>query len=250
MLPVLQIGPLALQFPGLLIILGIWLGLTLAERNAQKFNITDSHIYNLVFLNLLTGVIGARLTFIVSHLDAFQGNLLNIFSLNAGLLDIWGGIGFAIIASLIYIQRNHLQVWSLLDSLVPFFSAFQVSLSLSFLASGKFFGTPTTLPWGIDLWNQIRHPNQLYYALAGIAILIILLRFIIPRYHNHPRLTFLLFTTMLSFVYSTLNVFDATGTILLNQFRLEPIIFWIILAIGVYSIHFFIQKENADSNPI
>ena len=37
MFPVLQIGPLALQTPGLLILIGIWVGLSVMERFASRF---------------------------------------------------------------------------------------------------------------------------------------------------------------------------------------------------------------------
>lgn len=36
MLPILPIGPLAIQFPGLVILLGLWLGLSLAEQSVQS----------------------------------------------------------------------------------------------------------------------------------------------------------------------------------------------------------------------
>ena len=36
MFPILQIGPLAIQVPGLVIIAGLWFGLTLSEHRAKK----------------------------------------------------------------------------------------------------------------------------------------------------------------------------------------------------------------------
>jgi len=43
MLPILHIGPLAIQTPGLMILLGIGLGLSLAERQAEHFRVNGSY---------------------------------------------------------------------------------------------------------------------------------------------------------------------------------------------------------------
>jgi hypothetical protein len=50
MFPILQIGPLAIQVPGLIILAGLWLGLSLAERRAKKRESNPSVLYNLVFV--------------------------------------------------------------------------------------------------------------------------------------------------------------------------------------------------------
>lgn len=248
MLPVLQIGPLAIQFPGLVLILGIWLGLTISERTAEKFNVSDSHIYNLVFLNLFVGLIGARVSYIATHFYAFEGNIRNIFSLNPGLLDFGGGAGFALIASVIYIQRNKLKIWPLLDALTPFLNIAQIAVALSVLASGKVYGRPTTLPWGIELWNQIRHPNQIYYALAGLIVLGVLLKIVIPKMYIFPGMTFFLFTSMISFAYLTLNIFDATGATIFGRVSVLQLSAWFVLAISLIVIRFRIQNK-AFSDP-
>ena len=56
MLPLIQIGPLPLQAPGLFLILGMWLGLLLAERLAARFESTANDIYNLTFFAFLASL--------------------------------------------------------------------------------------------------------------------------------------------------------------------------------------------------
>ena len=91
MLPVLQIGPLALQTPGLILLAGIWLGLWLAERSAHRHGIEPAHLYNLALLALLSGLVGGRLFYVLFYPSAFAASPRSIFSLNPGLFDIWGG---------------------------------------------------------------------------------------------------------------------------------------------------------------
>ena len=74
MFPILQIGPLAIQVPGLVIIVGLWFGLTLSERRAKKRGQNPNVLYNLVFIAIISGVIGARLAYVLSYPDAFAEN--------------------------------------------------------------------------------------------------------------------------------------------------------------------------------
>ena len=53
MLPILQVGPLAIQAPGLILLLGLWLGLALAERTAHYWGVPGKTLYNLAFMALI-----------------------------------------------------------------------------------------------------------------------------------------------------------------------------------------------------
>lgn len=37
--------------------------------------------------------------------------------------------------------------------------------------SGEAFGVPTSLPWGVPLLGAVRHPTQVYFALAALLSL-------------------------------------------------------------------------------
>jgi phosphatidylglycerol:prolipoprotein diacylglycerol transferase len=52
----------------------------------------------------------------------------------------------------------------------------QTLASVGQLLSGEAFGVPTNLPWGVPLFGAVRHPTQLYFALAGLSSLLILWR--------------------------------------------------------------------------
>ena len=65
MLPILHLGPLALQLPGLILLLGLWLGLALAERYSSRSGIQPDRLYNLVFLSLVMGLDVVTPTFAV-----------------------------------------------------------------------------------------------------------------------------------------------------------------------------------------
>jgi len=159
MMPILNIGPLAIQLPGLLLIVGLYLGLWLAERYSMRYRIQPNALYNIVFIALIFGILGARLFYIFRSPEMFTGNLTSIVSLNYAMLDPFGGIITAAISCLIYGQRKKLPFWSTLDALTPILAVFAIALGTAHFSSGSAFGMATDLPWGIELWGTKRHPS-------------------------------------------------------------------------------------------
>ncbi|HEY58824.1 MAG TPA: prolipoprotein diacylglyceryl transferase [Anaerolineae bacterium] len=166
MLPVLHLGPLALRTPGLLWLLGLYLGLTWADRRAPRLGLTPNHLDNLTVGGLIVGVVTARLGYILGHLGAFP-TLKNWLALDPALLDPWmAGVGvFVFVAA--YLQRHQLTWGAVLDALAPLMVSLALTSALASLAAGTAFGLPTNLPWGIRLADGVkRHPTQVYVFLG------------------------------------------------------------------------------------
>ena len=236
MFPTLQLGPLSLQVPGLIIIFGLWLGLTMAERHSKRFGISPDTLYNLVFLMLVAGVVGARLSYVVRYPSAFTANLLGLFTLNPSLLDPFGGLAVAGIAGLVYGQRKHLTLWPTLDALTPVLAVLLVALPVADLASGAAFGSPTSLPWGIDLWGATRHPTQIYQALLANFILWLLL--VKPRLRQlPPGVLFLQFIALSAGARLFVEAFRGDSVILFNGIRAAQVVAWSALALGLFGLY-------------
>jgi phosphatidylglycerol:prolipoprotein diacylglycerol transferase len=176
MLPILQVGPLAIQLSGLLLITGVWVGILLVERAAPRFKISPALVNNMIFYGLIAGILGARLGYVLRYIDAFAGDPLSILALNPNMLSIPEGLLAGLITSVIYGQRKGLPLWSTLDALTPGVAVFMLALALAHLSSGDAFGAPTSLPWAINLWGRKRHPSQVYEIMGAVIILLIMLR--------------------------------------------------------------------------
>ncbi|NUM46212.1 MAG: prolipoprotein diacylglyceryl transferase [Anaerolineales bacterium] len=253
MLPILQLGPLAIQTPGLILLLGLWLGLTLAEKNAHRQNLHPDLIYNLAFTALLAGVIGARLAYAARYPAAFAASPISLISLNPGLLDPVGGVAVALLAAMIFGQRQGLAFWPALDAFTPLFFVLSFAFALSNLASGNAFGTETTLPWGIELWGAKRHPAQLYEALAalGIAILLWPGRGVwARRAEGQGVLTsgvlFIRFVALSAASRLFLEAFRGDSVLLPNGWRVAQILAWLVLATSLWGL----ERRNPPANKI
>lgn len=174
MLPILQIGPLALPLPQFSILLAFWFGLSLTEKFGPRRGVSAEKLYNLTFIGLITGLIAARLGYVLQYPGAFIQAPLSIISINSGMFDLFSGLGATLIGMLIYGQRARLHFWNTLDALTPLIAVLAIGLALAHIASGEAFGSETGLPWGIELWGAKRHPTQFYELSASFGILIFL----------------------------------------------------------------------------
>ncbi|MCP4141123.1 MAG: prolipoprotein diacylglyceryl transferase [Chloroflexi bacterium] len=233
MFPIIRLGPLSLQAPGLMLLLSLWIGITLTEKSAKAYKVLAEKLSNLILIALVAGILGARIAYIAQFPQAFAGNLLSILSLNPGLLDITGGVAAAIIGALIYGQKKEMEFWKTLDALIPFFGMLAIGLATSNLSSGNAFGTETDLPWGINLWGMKRHPTQIYTMLAALLTLNLLWP---PKQNTDPQagtsfLTFIAFTAIYTLFLET---FRGDSTLIFGGIRSMQLIALIVLALSFY----------------
>ena len=166
MLPVLHVGPLAIQTPLLFLLLGFWLATIVAEREANRIGLNNERLNSLITWALFGGILGGRLVYVIRFFPAFREDWWGIVSLNPSTIDRLGGILIALLIAFGYGWWHRLPLGSSLDAVTPAFGVLGIALASSFLASGAYYGMPTTLPWGIDLWGAVRHPTQIYLLIA------------------------------------------------------------------------------------
>ncbi|MBT3188720.1 MAG: hypothetical protein HN736_01620 [Anaerolineae bacterium] len=229
MFPIIQIGPIALQAPGLMLLISLWIGITLAEKSAKAYKVSTEKLSNLILIALVTGVIGARIAYIARFPQAFTSNPLNMLSLNPGLLDVTGGIAAAIISAMIYGQKKEMKLWNTLDALVPFFGMLAIGFATSNLSSGNAFGMETSVPWAIELWGMNKHPSQVYTMLAALVTLNLLWP---PKRDAQPQagITFLTFIAFTAGYTLFLEAFRGDSTLIFNEIRSTQIVALILLA--------------------
>ncbi len=253
MFPILQIGPLALQTPGMLILIGIWFGLSVSERFASRFNIVSNQLYNLVLVSLIAGIIGARLAYAIQYSAIFIASPLNIFSLTPTMFNGQAGLLVGLMAGFIYAQRKSLPLWPTLDALTPGLSVFMIFNHLANFASGDAFGSPVNMPLAINLWGQSRHPVQLYEMAAAILIALALISRIQRMNQadekapasNRSGIYFWAFLALSSLARLFLEFFRGDSTTILGSVHFAQVIAWIFLAVSLWRLNKY-QPENQE----
>jgi phosphatidylglycerol:prolipoprotein diacylglycerol transferase len=142
--PTIELGPIELRTFGLVVALGVLFGAWCAARYGEEHGIPRDTTYSLAMRMVLAGVIGSRITWVLSHLDELD-TPWEAFAIWKGGLQFSGGFVFAVIAGFpIYRHWNRLTRWSSLDGY-----AFGLAIGLGIgrigcYAVGEHFGRQTS----------------------------------------------------------------------------------------------------------
>jgi prolipoprotein diacylglyceryl transferase len=176
----LSIGPLRLRVYGLLIALGVFAAVWLADRRWRARGGEAGTISAIAVWGVPGGLIGARIYHIVTDYQLYTHDPLKALRIWEGGLGIWGGVAGGVFAGGIYIRRHHLDMAALLDCVAPALPLAQAIGRWGNYFNQELFGRPTKLPWGvkIDLANRPAHyqnfatfhPTFLYESLWDLAV--------------------------------------------------------------------------------
>lgn len=229
MFPILNIGPLAIQTPLLLLLLGLWLGMSVGSRFSERFGVSSKSLDDLILISILAGLIGGRILFFVRFPGALLENPTSLLSLNPKLFLLTGALLVGGVAFLVLLQRKGLPIWNTLDALSLPLAIFFIFLGLSHLASGSVYGATTSVPWAIHLWSANRHPTQVYEILVSILVFILTwMRFqslqINEVSNKEPGSLFLSFVSLLSLGWILIEPFRADSVYLVGNLRFIQVV--------------------------
>ena len=239
MFPIMNIGPLAIQAAGLILLLSFFIGTFLTSKLAGELNTNGDAIENSLLIGMIAGLLGARIGFMMIYPSVFIDNPLNLVSLTPSMLDASFGILVGILTAFILAQRKQLPLWPTLDTLTPFIIMVFAGIQLANYANGSAFGLPTQLPWGIELWNEVRHPVQLYaLILAGIMFMWLLAHTRLLRITGFLRsgVLFNIILAGLSAIILFTNAFIAEK-VLLGQIDFYQVVAMVVLVSSLVLIY-------------
>jgi len=112
--------------------IGFWAAWLAALHRARKENIDGKHISDMLIVAMISGVVGARILYIIQFRENFA-NFWDIFKIWQGGLVFYGGLVAATIALMVFIYRRKLPLPKMADVVGP-----PVALGLVFGRIGCF----------------------------------------------------------------------------------------------------------------
>jgi len=251
---------LPLHAYGFMIAIGFLLGIYTVRKLARRASVSPDLVSDLAFWLLMYGFIGARVLFIITRLDYFMANPLDMFKVWEGGLVFFGGLIAATAYAVYYIRKNKLAVWTMMDILLPGVTIAHAFGRLGCLCAGCCYGRPTGEPWGIRLTSDLvdpqfrgipLHPTQLYESVS-LFILYAGLLYIFKhkRFDGQVGLTyFMLYPIIRSIIEiyrgDTVRGFVIEGILSTSQF-ISILVFLAALAVLMFRLkqaHAAPQKE-------
>jgi len=182
-----HIGSITVHWYGVLVAVGFLAGLWTASRRARRLGIAPEAVLDVGVWLIAGTIIGARALYVISYWDRLMETptfpahpWTEVFMVQKGGLVFYGGLIGASLATLIYVWKNKLPLWSFADTLAPSIALGYIPGRLGCLMNGCCFGRPTEMFWGIQFPSghethpHIVHPTQVYDALLNLALYLFL----------------------------------------------------------------------------
>ncbi|MDO5047242.1 MAG: prolipoprotein diacylglyceryl transferase [Anaerococcus sp.] len=179
-----NIDPVAISILGIdiywyaiIIISGIIIAAQFAKKEFVRRGLGEDLIYDILFVILPAGIIGARFWYVLFEWDFYRANPSQILNFRAGGLAIHGGVVFGLIALVIYQRFKKIPLIDLTDVIVPSLALAQAIGRWGNFVNAEAHGGPTDLPWGIIIDGVKVHPTFLYESLGDFLIFLFLINF-------------------------------------------------------------------------
>lgn len=212
-----KVGGFELRIYSLMYILAFLIGIfiCLADDVAEKRGVRSRKIVeDFAFTAIVSGLIGARLYYVILRFSDYASNPISIFKVWEGGLAIHGGIIGAFIGACIYAKKSKLNLWVLTDMGVGALMFGQFLGRFGNLANGEVHGVPTFTPLSVifsgkfsQWWNAYQSmsleaqakfkplvPWGLVFPLdtpAGVEF---------PNYPLHPAMLYEGFLNLIGFI--------------------------------------------------
>lgn len=162
----LPVGSFRIPLFGLAVAIGLVVGGLVFVRQVVRRGIPSAQAIDMVAWIASSGLVGARLMYVIANVDYYLPAPQRILLLSQGGLSWFGGLAGGLVAAWLYTKRTGVPFTHLADALSP---AAALGYAIARLGC-DLYGIPTTVPWGVWVDGVRRHPTQLYAASASFLI--------------------------------------------------------------------------------
>jgi phosphatidylglycerol:prolipoprotein diacylglycerol transferase len=257
----IQIGPLALRWYGLLIASAVLIGLLLSQRLAEVRQLRPEIVGDLVIWLIVGAIPGARLYYVLFQWDYYRQHLDQIVAIWRGGIAIHGAILGGTLAAWLFCWLKRYSFWRLADIVAPSLALGQAIGRWGNFFNSEAFGAPTNLPWKLfippaqrPLGNEeiaYYHPTFLYESLWNVMVFSLLMALFV-RFLKVKRGTLFL-TYMVA--YSGGRVWIEalrTDSLMLGSLKVAQLVSLIGVALGIVGLFWLygLKRPLPDTAPM
>ena len=172
-----HIGSHPVYWYAIIILSGFLIALCFVSATCEKRGVRTDNIWDIALYGLITGIIGARIYYILFSLDEFHSfaDMLQIWN---GGLAIYGGIIAAVIMAFIYCRIKKLNATKVFDVCAPGLLIGQAIGRFGNFTNAEVFGCETSSLLGMSINGAPPvHPLFLYESIWNLIGLVIMLIF-------------------------------------------------------------------------
>jgi len=231
--PVLfKFGGLSIHTYGFFIALGVLSGLFLARHEARRLDLNPDKVVDACFYIVVAAIVGSRVFYVLTNLDAFMAAPLDAFKIWEGGLVFYGGLIGALAMFVVHLRISKLPLGKMAD-----IGAVCVPLGHTLGRLGCFFagccyGKVCQHPWAITFRHPDslaplyvpQHPTQLYLSASNFCIFLLI--FFLRRFKQYNGQLFWIYVAVYGINRSMIEFFrgDFRGAVFWNTFSISQVI--------------------------
>lgn len=179
-----SIGGLEIHSYGAVMALGIVVGILYAMRIGKDRHLDPYAISEVGLWTVIFGLLGARLAYVLQHLQRYLQDPISLINLRKGGIAIQGALVLGFSATAYTCKKRSIRVMDGLDVYIrPVLLGMALGRVGCFL-QGCCYGSPCSesLPWGVIYPESMniacvpRHPSQIYEGILDIVLMCFLAR--------------------------------------------------------------------------
>jgi prolipoprotein diacylglyceryl transferase len=242
-----HLGPLSIHIYALCILAGIAAAISWASRRWQQRGGTADQLFDIAFVAVIAGILGARIWHVLSSPAPYfgpDGNLVDVFKIWQGGLAIYGGVTAGAIAVWVMARIKKVSFTALADTLAPTLMVAQAIGRFGNWFNQELYGPGTDLPWALRITcvtngstingctPGLYHPTFLYEALwklVGVAVLLALSR----RFHLAGGRVFWLYAAIYSAGRAWIDAMRTETVMMIGPLRIHTVVAILVFVIAV-----------------
>ncbi len=248
---------LQIRFYSLFILLGVTISYFIIKKEFVKEQINEEVLFNMFFLTIIFGIIGARFYYVIFNFSYYKNHILEIIQIYNGGLAIHGGIIAGLITLKVYTKKYNIDFFKTTDIIAPCLILSQGIGRWGNFFNSEAYGTKTTLHHlqnlhipnfvikGMHIDGSYYTPTFFYESILCIIGFIILL--LCKKYFNKKGIT----TGLYLIIYGLIRFFIESyrlDSLMIFNFKAAQIVSIVMLFIGLIIIIKFSKTKNVSGD--
>lgn len=231
---------LDIMWYGVLMALAMILCVFIALKEGKRVNISEDDLLNLAIIAIPSGLLGARLYYVIFNWSWYSNHLSEILNFRGGGMAIHGALIGGILAGFIYTKVKKINFFKMADTVMIGIPLGQAIGRWGNYINGEAHGGPTNLPWGIMVDGIKVHPTFLYESIWDLGIFIFLWCFRKnKKYEGQLAITYLILYSIGRFFIEGLR----TDSLMIGPLRMAQVISLVTIIVCVI-LHKILSKKK------
>ena len=182
----LDLGFTEVRVYGILIATAVLVAASWTRNRYARFGGDPELADRVTIWAVVIAFVGARLGYVAPRYDRFLDDPLGIVQIWEGGLALYGGLTFGLITLIVLMRRWGGDFPAFMDALAPALPLAQAIGRWGNYFNQELYGTPTDLPWAVEIDPGSRvspytdfatfHPTFLYESIANLVLMAVILR--------------------------------------------------------------------------